>query len=629
MKKLWLLFGVLIYSLSLQAQQLFQTVNFTDAIKKGTRTATGLPGKSYWQNRGDYKINVEFDPSTNSLKGEETISYFNNSPDSLKKLIIRLYPDLYKHGVQRGTSFPVTEKDLNDGVTIDELQIGEERIDSFASKTKAYHSNTNLIVLPANAVLPHSQLTIKVKWHYTVNIGSQVRTGRVDSGSYFIAYFFPRIAVYDDIDGWDDWSYNGTLEFYNDFGNFDITITVPKTYAVWATGERQNVTDNFSTTVLKKLSLAERSDTIVHVIDSLDYANNTVFSPAATGIWRFKATNVTDVAFALSDHYYWDASTVVTDYKNNRTTLASAVYNPIHKDYYDVANQAYYSVFYMSYNYPKVAFPFPYITVFDGTDQMEYPMMVNDNPLEDHKDAVQLTTHEIFHSYFPFYMGINETKYAWMDEGWATIGEAVTSSSLQEPEDEGIYSKTRFERISGTVNDVPLITNTELYGDMPAYAANSYGKAAVCYWVLQNMLGKTLFLKALKQYMDDWNGKHPTPYDFFYSFNASTGKNLNWFWQKWFYDLTYPDLEITEVTQTTANTKIVITNKGGLPVPVYLMIKFDDKRRWNVLYRADVWQDGKKQIILQQKFPFKIRSIHLGFDHVPDKFMKDNDWKEK
>ena len=264
-----------------------------------------------------------------------------------------------------------------------------------------------------------------------------------------------------------------------------------------------------------------------------------MFSSNATGVWKFKANNVTDFAFALSNHYLWDASSAITDFINNKRTLASAAFNPIHKDYYDVASQAYLSVYYMSHTYPAVAFPFPNITVFDGTDQMEYPMMVNDNPTSTHKDAVQLTTHEIFHSYFPFYMGINETQYAWMDEGWATIGESVISPLMYEPEDEGIFSKTRFERISGTDRDVPLITNTKLYDDA-AYLANSYGKGGECYWVLQNMLGKPLFLKALHQYINDWHGKHPMPYDFFYSFNNATGKNLNWFWQKWFFDRVYP-----------------------------------------------------------------------------------------
>jgi len=630
MKKIALLLItiLLLNILSIKAQQLFTTTNILNAYKNQTRNPDGKPGKNYWQNRTDYDIKLKFDPRTNILNGEETIAYFNNSPDSLKKLIIRLYPDYYKKGVARGTMFAeVKDEDLTDGVSIDLLQIGDETITDFNSP-KANHVNTNLIVIPDSAVLPKTTLSLKVKWHYTVNTGSQNRTGMVDEGSYFIAYCFPRLAVYDDIDGWDDWSYNGTQEFYNDFGDFNVEISLPKNYVVWATGERQNSADNFSTTILNKLNKADTSATIIHVIDSTDYANKDVFSSNATGIWKFKANNVTDFAFALSDHYLWDASSVITDFVTHKRTLASAAFNPIHKDYYDVADQAYWTVYYASHTYPEVTFPFPQITVFDGTDQMEYPMMVNDNPTPTHKDAVQLTTHEIFHSYFPFYMGINETQYAWMDEGWATIGEAVISTLLFEPEDDGIFSKTRFVKISGTDKDVPLITNTKLYQD-EAYLANSYGKGAECYWVLQDMLGKPLFLKALHQYMNDWHGKHPTPYDFFYSFNNATGKNLNWFWQNWFFDRVYPDLGITAVTQKDNNTKIVITNKGGLPVPVYITIVFANKHVWAVHYGADIWEDGKKEISIEQKDLPKIRGILLGNDHVPDKYEKDNKWSKK
>lgn len=192
---------------------------------------------------------------------------------------------------------------------------------------------------------------------------------------------------------------------------------------------------------MDKLQSAKTSDAIIHVIDSTDYESNKVLSTSATGLWKFTADTVTDFAFAISDHYLWDVSSVLVDSFTGRRTLTEAAYNKEHKDYFDVASQAQQSVFYMSYYYPKYPFPFPHITVFDGTDQMEYPMMVNDNPTETHKDGVQLTSHEIFHSYFPFYMGINETQYAWMDEGWATIGESVISPLMGEPEDEGIFSR--------------------------------------------------------------------------------------------------------------------------------------------------------------------------------------------
>ncbi|MGN6194974.1 MAG: M1 family metallopeptidase [Ginsengibacter sp.] len=619
---------IIFFSISpIQAQQLFTTTNIQNAYKNQTRTDSGKPGKDYWQNFANYNIKVSFDPSTQLLKGSETISYENNSPDTLKEVIIRLYPNLYKKGVERESD--IAEKDLNDGVQIESFRIGEENISNFKDRKKALMRNTLLYIRPSQSVLPHTKTNFEISWHYKVNTGSPVRTGMVDSTSYFIAYFFPRLAVYDDVDGWDTWSYNGSQEFYNDFGNFDVEISVPKNYVIWATGERQNAEDNFSKNILDKIKSASLDTTIIHVIDSTDYFKKDVFKNDAAGIWKFSATNVTDFAFALSDHYLWDASSVLVDSSTGRRTVAEAAYNKSHKDYFDVANQAHQTVYLTSHYYPKYPFPFPHITVFDGTDQMEYPMMVNDNPTPTHKDAVQLTTHEIFHSYFPFFMGINETQYAWMDEGWATIGESVLSPKMGEPEDEGIFSKTRYEQISGTDQYVPLITNTKEYSSA-AYAANSYGKGGLCYYVLQNLLGDEIYFKSLHQYMNDWHGKHPTPYDFFYSFNNASGQNLNWFWNRWFFGWEYPDLSIKKVEKDKNNFKITIENKGGLPVPIYLTIFSTDGKRSIEKYTAEVWKNGDKEKTFVVSKPFSsIAQIELGNEFIPDKFESNNSWKAK
>ena len=614
------------YGISANAQQLFTTTNIQNAYKNETRDPSGKPGKNYWENRANYQINVSFDPSTKLLKGSEIINYENNSPDPLKKIIIRLYPDLYKKGVESLSH--IAEKDLGEGVQIESFRIGDENITSFGDREKAYRRGTLLYIIPAKEIMPHSETKFEISWHYKVNTGSPVRTGMVDSTSYFIAYFFPRVAVYDDVDGWDNWSYNGEQEFYNDFGNFDVQITLPKNYVIWATGDRENPADNFSKNVLTKLNEASVSTNIIHVIDSTDYTKNDVLKSDATGIWKFSATNVTDFAFALSDHYLWDASSVLVDSSTGRRTIAGAAYNKIHIDYFDVANQAHQTVFYTSHFYPKYPFPFNHITVFDGTDQMEYPMMVNDNPTPTHKDAVQLTTHEIFHSYFPFFMGTNETQYAWMDEGWATIGESVISPKMGEPEDEGIFNKTRYEAISGTDEYIPLITNTKLYSGA-AYLANSYGKAGLCYYVLQDLLGDKLYFKALHRYMDDWHGKHPTPYDFFYSINDGSGKNLDWFWQKWFFGWEYPDLSIKKVEKNGTNIKITIENKGGLPLPVYLTVYLKDGKKIIQKYTAEVWEKGNKEktFIISKPYAF-ISKIELGNQFIPDKYESNNSWEK-
>ncbi|MEO8569166.1 MAG: M1 family aminopeptidase, partial [Ginsengibacter sp.] len=197
---------------------------------------------------------------------------------------------------------------------------------------------------------------------------------------------------------------------------------------------------------------------------------------------------------------------------------------------------------------------------------------------------------------------------------------------MGEPEDEGIFSKTRYERISGTNKDMPLITNTKLYsGD--AYYSNSYGKGGLCYYVLQDMLGDKLYFKSLHQYMDDWHGKHPMPYDFFYSVNNASGKDLSWFWQKWFFDLNYPDLSIKKVEKSGNDIKITITNKGGLPLPVYITITSTSGQKSILKFTAETWKDGKKEMSFIAKTPInKIGKIVVGNEFIPEKYDRDNVW---
>ncbi len=616
--------------------QLYMFRNFKNAYESGTRSIDGMPGKNYYQNQGDYVINVSFNPKTLLISGEETITYFNNSPDSLDKIIFHLYPDYYKHGMFR--NYPVDEKDENEGVTIEELEITGHHIGSKGAagdesdKLSQVVDNsqmldgTNLIVPLGDPLSPHSKTTVHVKWHYTLDSGSQNRTGRIDSTSSFVAYFFPRIAVYDDIDGWDDFPTRGIQEFYNDFGNFDVSISVPKGFVVWATGDLQNDSEVFPKKILDRFHAAQSSNKVTHIIDSFDYKNGLVTTANANNTWKFKANNVTDFVFSTSNHYLWDACSIVADKNTGRRVLVETAYNKKDTDYFAVIGIATRCVDIMNDTFPAVPFPFSHITVVDGTDQMEYPMMVNDNPTETREDAVQLVSHEIIHSYFPFYMGINETKYAWMDEGWATIGESVISPYLGAPEAEGVYRRGKFERAAGTDNDVPMITNSELQADNDYYN-NSYGKPGNCYWQLRDMLGDEKFFKALHAFMDAWHGKHPTPYDFFYTFNNASGENLDWFWKPWFFDWSYPDLAVS--IDKGKLLEVTVLNKGGMPLPIDLTLTLEDGTIIHRHETAAIWKDGSTYHILKfERISSPLVSVKLGDIYTPDSERKDNEWRK-
>ncbi len=587
--------------------------NIQVTYNKGTRSASGKPGAKYWQNTASYVLSIQFNPDTRLLQGVESIDYINNSPDTLRQIVFKLYPNLYKKGSQR--MMKIEDIDISDGPRMDEIKSTQVSIvDSATDGTNFYINQVT--------VLPSAKIHFDIKYHYTLNKGSHIRTGEIEPGADFIAYFFPRIAVYDDIDGWNRYPYIGTQEFYNDFCHFVVNVTVPKNYVVWCTGNLLNGKDVLTNKYYQRLQTAEQSDTIVTIIDSNDLAKNDITPDKPTLTWQYEADNVTDVAFALSNHYMWQSTSLVVDKSNQRRTRADAAFAPKHKSFFNVVGYARKTVEAMSYTFPQWPYPYPHETVFDGLDQMEYPMMVNDNPLEETDDDIELTDHEIFHTMFPFYMGINETKYAWMDEGWATIGEWLISPIIDTSikDDYGVapYAKT-----AGSESDLPITVLSTAQTSI-SYFLNSYPKPAFGYLYVKDMLGDKLFTKALHNYISLWQGKHPMPLDFFNSMNEGAGQSLNWFWKRWFYDSGIPDLAITGVKQNGRRYTVTVTNKGGKPIPVDLTLYLSDNTTQRIHASIECWKNGNVNSTFYFSSPQKVKNITLGSLYTPDANPVDN-----
>jgi hypothetical protein len=350
--------------------------------------------------------------------------------------------------------------------------------------------------------------------------------------------------------------------------------------------------------------------------------NITLHNPYNT--WKFEAVNVTDFVFATSNHYVWNSTSVEVDPVSKRRTRVDAVFNPAHKDYNEVIHFARKTVDYMSYRFPKWPYPYSHETVFDGQDQMEYPMMVNDNPLADRAESIELTDHEIFHTMFPFYMGTNETKYGWMDEGWATIGEWLLSPMIDSAiADE--YGMGGYDNSAGKESDLPIMTLTTNLNGISSFL-DSYPKPALGYLFVKDMLGDSAFFKGLHYYIKNWNGKHPMPLDFFNSMNAGSGKNMNWFWKKWFYDDGYPDLAFGEVKKIGNEYTITVNSIGTKPVPVDLTIYFQDNTTQKIHRNISCWEKGERKIQLNFSSSKKVLKLKLGSLYVPDINHKDNEY---
>ena len=613
-------FILFLFAVNLTAQTLPVAGNNQDAFDKGTRSTDGKPGKNYWQNAAAYTINVSFSPTQRIVAGTEQITYTNNSPDTLKQIWFKLYPNFYKRGVQRDQN--IDAADESDGMRIEKMLIdGQEK-----STDELRISGTNMSTR-VPALLPGKQIKFDISFSYVLNKTSHVRTGMVDDSAAFVAYFFPRIAVYDDVDGWNKIPYTGDAEFYNDFCSFNVQVTVPKDYIVCATGNLLNASDVYNASIVQRIKDAEASDGITKVIDTTDLESGNITAQNATNTWKFKADSVTDFVFATSDHYIWYASSLVVDPASKRRTRVDAVFNPEHADYFNVINHARKTVELMSYNFPAWPYPYPHETVFDGLDQMEYPMMVNDNPLEDNADEIELTDHEIFHTMFPFYMGINETKYGWMDEGWATIGEWLLSPMIDSTIAPDDYGMDAYDDGAGKDFDMPITSLTYQQSGANSFL-NAYAKPGMGYLYMKDMLGDALFTKALHYYIGQWHGKHPIPLDFFNCMNAGSGKNLNWFWQRWFYDGGVPDLAIGSVKQSGKKVTVTVQMKGSKPVPIHLTVFYKDGSTQSLHQTMAVWEKSNTSSVSFTANQ-SIQKIVLGDVHDADVDSSNNIWESK
>jgi hypothetical protein len=610
-----LLFIFFSYALHAQVRLPIAT-NAYKAYGHHTRSFSGSPGPSYWQNEADYDIGVTFTPETRRLTGEVGIDYHNNSPDTLKQVVFKLYPNLYQQQSMR--NMPVAPEDLTTGVDVGSVEWDGKPLGVGQRVIKG----TNMY-LKGVTILPGGKAQFHIAFTYLLNRGSFIRTGQVDSGAYVVAYFFPRVAVYDDIDGWNEYPYLGKEEFYNDFCHFKVSITIPGNFQCWATGDLTNPDSVYDPTVEKRITDATNSDSIRDIITVADIKTGSITRKGQTHTWKFDAGNVTDFAFAISNHFVWQATSVLADPTTGRRTRVDAVYNPLHKAYEPVIGYARKTVELINHQIPGIPFPFPHQTIFEGLDAMEYPMMVNNLPFEK-DESIEFTVHEIFHAIFPFYVGTNETKYSFMDEGWATFSE-FNLAPLIRPELAGKYDISDVNKSAGSDQDMPIMTLTpQLYGK--ARFSDKDLKPALGFYYAREYLGDSLFLKGLRYYISQWHGKHPTPYDFFFCMNTGSGVDMNWFWKNWFFEKNAPDLAISKVTTDHQRCTIAVSNQGGAIVPVHLLVYYIDGDKQAINLTIGCWAKGNKTATAHIKASKPIIKIVLGGPYDADIDPTNNSW---
>jgi hypothetical protein len=430
--------------------------------------------------------------------------------------------------------------------------------------------------------------------------------------------------VYDDLNGWASHPYTGLQEFYNDFSDYDVTLEMPTGFQVWATGEWQNAADILNPKYLDRWQKAHNTTEVLSVFTEKELLAGDVYKVAPRNIFRFKATDVPDFAFGASDHYNWDATSVLVDDLTGRRTLVSAAYNSKSSDYPQVAQIAAEGIRHMSTWLPGYPFPYPVMTIFNGNDGMEYPMMCNDVSTAPNS-PMGLTLHEVSHTYFPFMMGINEQDYAWMDEGWAAFFDFMLTDSLSHHTLGGVRD---YSSIAGTDNDVPPMVKSRNLST--AYRNASYQRPQNAYFTLFDLLGYEKFHECMLVYMTRWKGKHPAPFDFFQTWNNVSGQNLDWLWRPWFFEWGYPDLQVQGIIRDEASNAaaVLIARNGSLPVPIHLEVTYEDGSMQTFHHSAAVWKDGKQSFKIRCAQGKKVKKAKLGLRTIPDAIPQDNIWEK-
>ncbi|MCB9291205.1 MAG: M1 family metallopeptidase [Lewinellaceae bacterium] len=593
--------------LTAQETRFFVPREIQQAYENGTRSMDGKPGPKYWQNTVDYTIEVEVFPEEKKVAGSETAVYYNNSPDALDRLVVRLYHDAFRKANPR--AYRVQPDDITEGVEISRLVINGETY-SLERGQGVSKNGTNTTIRLKERLQPGEKLTMKVDWsHYIPE--TTVRTGAYDSTAFFIAYWYPQIAVYDDVFGWDDLAYDFSTEFYNNLGNFDVKITAPKNFTVLSTGVLQNAKEVLPGEVFQRFQEAKSAAETISVIGPEDLGNG---YENLSGAWHYKAENVSDFAFCLSDHYCWDAAAQEVD---GRNVFVNSYYplEMAEKCKEVTANQQK-TMKHFSEDVPGIPYPYPEFTTFiaDGGGGMEYPMMANNGG-----PGLGVTVHEMFHTYFPMYVRINEKRFAWMDEGWADyIDNLIIRRYFQGEEgfDFGTYS-SQIQGTLGSISDLPLITSTQ-FMDFTNYGYASYPLPAFIYSVLHHHLGEETFLKCFREYIRRWAQKSPTPYDFFYTFENVSGQDLSWLWKPWFFSFGTVDMSI----ESFRKGKLTVKKTGVRPVPLIIQIEYEDGSTKEMDLKASIWEMGDTYET-EVSNPKSVKSIAVNAS-LPDKMPLDN-----
>ncbi len=605
------------------------------------RTGAGTPGPAYWQQRADYTIRATLDTAALSVRGEEIIRYTNNSPDTLEFVWIQLDQNIdspdSRFAALGSASGRAPEPGYVGGYTLERVAVLRAARPGAkpASAPLQYRINATMMRVDLDRpVAPRGTVQLDIAWHNMVP-RQQGRTGRErfpEGWLFEVAQWYPRLAVYDDVKGWNTDQYLGNAEFYLEYGDFDYTITAPAGYTVTGTGVLQNPAQVLTAAERERLALALHSDTTIHVIAREEVGTPSLV-PAGTGStrsWHFKAARVRDVAWAAAPNFLWDAS-------GWDGVLIQALYPPAALPLWaQAADMGRHTVMHHSrwfhYPYPTA------INVNGPVGGMEYPMIVFCSERRDEHQLYFVTTHELGHEWFPMVVGSNERLYGWQDEGFNTFIDYFSFHDRY-PTDTTTVNSWELGRVSPwwvnfltryTGREAPIMEPQDR--NPPALSSVlHYPKTALGLHLLRTeLVDSTAFDAAFREYIRRWAFRHPTPADFFRTMNDALGEDLSWFWRSWFFRSDHLDQAVDSVVQRdsagTSLARVFLSNRAEMVWPLDLEIGLADGTTQHVRLPVEAWYRGSPYVYTR-RWPARVVRVVVDPRGVfPDVNRANNAW---
>jgi hypothetical protein len=631
-------------------------VPMTNAIRKafdaGTRNLTGRPGANYWQLQTDYTIKATIDPPTQTITGSETITLHNNSPDALNQITLRLDHNMFRGLVPRAAPWRPAEN--TDGMIVTKLMVDGQAVDlaapargggggrrggggGGAPPTQTSASNMDSTVATINLakpIAPKATATLEMEWHTKLPGGSPQNhrmTQRYEDRLFQPTQWYPRVAVYDDLRGWDTNLYLGPSEFYNNFGRFDVSITMPGGWIVGGTGVLQNPQEVLTAKARERLTHVLESNDVIPIVGSDEIGPGQATAAGDRLTWHFVADMVNDFAWATARKYNWSAT---------RATIPGKGPVPIYMYFEPTNAQAYANAGPVARHalefYSKLWAPyaFPQLTLQDGPSAgMEYPMVINSNQ--------GAADHETGHQWWPMMVSNNETWYGWMDEGFNQYMNILSraDSTGASPNLDGPGQS--YGRTSGREDEAPMMWNANYAG--PQYSFQTYSKAPLMLSMLGGIVGDAEVQRAMSEYTKTWAFKHPSPWDYIFFLNNSLKKDLGWFWYYWLWTTESVEGSIANVATAAGKTTVTVKQEGQMPSPVVLRVRFaatgaaikpmtnakmTDDHTAVVTWPVDVWFNGSRTFKAVLDFgPRPIENILLDPGcRFPDRDTTNNVW---